>query len=535
MRRLFSIVAVVLFAAPLSAQTTFTVTPANTHQTWRFFGGDAPIKEFDDANCTTITALQMTQGVGALVDAGVNFGQIDFPAISSVFETRDGGSTWSNSNTNPSVIDLTGFTYSNSYTITGSSCTRTNNSLFSGLSSLRSAVKSALLPFYAEFRLGVPQSITTVTPIWVYSGASGNNGVDFASRWFQATTDYLFNNFGFCFDQGTVNEPDNAKNMYTTATGVGAASWWPGVVNSFASRIASDAHCSSMTMTGPTDANPANVLSDLSTNFGAVSGSEANLSWITYHSYFSTFPPADGGLSIWTHANGEGKQAAETELCEGGGCAIGSGADFPAAINVLVNFYLPLIDSGNISGLLKLAIWGPCYASVTCAIPSTGGGGWIGWGTASSSGGTSPGIYLNPLYWVTRQLTKYVQPGYVRVDASTSVSTNPISAWKRPDGSLVVLLVNQGAVQNFTISGLNNVAHRIHKLDPNLCNNSAGLVSGVANRCTPDDSSTLTPSGGSLTLTNVPASAVWTLDQIPPASPQSVTTGVSFSGGVLIQ
>jgi hypothetical protein len=85
------------------------------------------------------------------------------------------------------------------------------------------------------------------------------------------------------------------------------------------------------------------------------------------------------------------------------------------------------------------------------------------------------------------------------------------TAWKRPDGSQVVVIVNNNASTNsVTINGLNNNAYVVHKLDASMCGATG------QNRCAPDDSAILTPSGGSLVFSMV-SGAIWTLAEGPQA------------------
>ena len=51
-------------------------------------------------------------------------------------------------------------------------------------------------------------------------------------------------------------------------------------------------------------------------------------------------------------------------------------------------------------------------------------------------------VVLLPKFWALRQFGRYVRPGYVRISAVSSASNVVTTAWKRPDGSQVVVIVN---------------------------------------------------------------------------------------------
>src|SRR5690348_7829202 len=66
-----------LVARPAQAQVSMTVTPGNTHQTWRFYGGNVPTTHFDDTGCSVVSSTLFNQAVAYLNDAGVNQGRIE--------------------------------------------------------------------------------------------------------------------------------------------------------------------------------------------------------------------------------------------------------------------------------------------------------------------------------------------------------------------------------------------------------------------------------------------------------------------------
>jgi glucosylceramidase len=63
-------------------------------------------------------------------------------------------------------------------------------------------------------------------------------------------------------------------------------------------------------------------------------------------------------------------------------------------------------------------------------------------------------ITRNQSYYIIMQATKFVPPGSIRIGIAPPLGV-PAAAFKRPDGKLVILILNQGAKKNITLENMN--------------------------------------------------------------------------------
>jgi glucosylceramidase len=63
-------------------------------------------------------------------------------------------------------------------------------------------------------------------------------------------------------------------------------------------------------------------------------------------------------------------------------------------------------------------------------------------------------ITRNQSYYIIMQATKFVPPGSIRIGIASPLGV-PAAAFKRPDGKLVILILNQGAKKNITLENVN--------------------------------------------------------------------------------
>jgi glucuronoarabinoxylan endo-1,4-beta-xylanase len=116
---------------------------------------------------------------------------------------------------------------------------------------------------------------------------------------------------------------------------------------------------------------------------------------------------------------------------------------------------------------------------------------WVWWWYNGTS--TNEGLYNNnndtKRHYTYGNFTKFIRPGYVRVDVAGSIPTNVLlSAYKGTDGTVVVVAINKGtaaATVPIAIAGGTAPA----SCTPNVTSSSANLTSGTA----------VTVTGGTLT------------------------------------
>ncbi len=314
----------------------------------------------------------------------------------------------------------------------------------------------------------------------------------------QAYWTWFSSNWGFYPDWLTFNEPDSGF--------FGSPSWMGGFTKAIGNRFQSMGVTSKIEQPSAVTPGEAVWMLDTITN---TSGASPFVGRVTFHGYdynAARWPSAGAITSrnnLRTRAKTLGVETGMTEIC----CK-GWDGSYSSGLDLVRDMYVNMVEA-------DISVWEPFGYLVACRTA-----GCVVGSSLSFGGGDlihmEPNLstyYLQPDYWVRRQFTRYIRPGYVRVSATctgcTSTSIGPdvkAVAWKRSDGSVVVNIINDsGASKSITISGIPAANYDLHKLDPTMC-----VTSGGKNRCTPQLQ--VLAAGPSLSLT-IPTNGVWTVSQ----------------------
>ena len=491
---------VVLPLTPAWAQTTITVTPSTTYQTWHGFGGANPGNVYPQSGPPCVSATMPD----AVWNNMVNFITSDLRAnvtLLPVFHAQNLEAS-ANDNSDPFNINQPAFdvTFTTPFNVQFG-CPQTTDAATGLLKSVRDSISAAGLPndttlTFFFYRNGPPD----MPPWWA---ADVNEG----SEAYHATINWIHNNHGFYPEYTDWNEPSPAGSGQFFMAGGGSADYMGGWIKSLHDRLANAGIPTKVQ--SPTAEFSSEVIGDLN-NINTVAGAEADIGRINFHLY-------DGVNNATLQAIAARAAVDHVDVSMNEHAASAADGSYSGALSVILSDLFPLLQQAKASmfgwdGPVQL-----CRSNPACSLSIRPNSGWSGVGVETDAST----FYLQPFYYVVRQFTRYVAPGYVRVAANSSNGNVWTTAWERPDGTLVVhILNNTGSTQSVTVTGLPNRIFDVHKLDPSMCTMTGQF------RCTPDDSATATPSGGSLTVSMVNG-AVWTLAQVASPSLQNFSMTVS--------
>jgi glucosylceramidase len=61
-------------------------------------------------------------------------------------------------------------------------------------------------------------------------------------------------------------------------------------------------------------------------------------------------------------------------------------------------------------------------------------------------------VYFTPLYYILSHFSKFIRPGAERIDFKTESSDIQVTAFKNPDSSIIICILNEGIdAQSITI------------------------------------------------------------------------------------
>lgn len=482
------------------AQATISVMPSTTFQTWRGFGQANPGKVYPQSGPPCVSATMLD----AVWNNMVNYVTSDFRAnvtLLPIFHSQ-GLEASANDNSDPFNINQPAFDVTFTTPYNGQfGCPGTTDAAAAFLKSVRDNISAANLP-----------NDTTLTFYFYRNGPSDmppwwRPNVDEGSEAYHATINWIHNNHGFYPEYADWNEPFPAGSGQFFTAGGGSADYMGGWIKSLHDRLASAGIPTRMQ--SPTSERSSEVIGDLN-NINAVAGAEADIGRINFHLY-------DGVNNATLQAIAGRAAADHIEVSMNEHAATSADGTYSGALAAFVSDFFPLLQQANAS----MFTWdGPvqmCFSNPGCSPSIRPNSGWSGVGIETDAST----FYLQPFYYVVRQFTRYVAPGYVRVAANSSNGNVWTTAWERSDGTLVIhILNNSGSPQSVTVTGLPNQIFDVHKLDPSMCGTTGQF------RCTPDDSTTATPSGGSLTVSMVNG-AVWTLAEVASSSLQDFSMTVT--------
>ena len=127
-------------------------------------------------------------------------------------------------------------------------------------------------------------------------------------------------------------------------------------------------------------------------------------------------------------------------------------------------------------------------------------------------------FYKLPSYYGMRQFSRWIRPGYVRVDTTcTGCTTDPATGlnvktvtFRRPDGSYIIVAINdQDNSASLTLSGFPAGTYQIEGVEPTVCTDPPSGA-GVRDRCTPIVFASQTIAGGQNLVLALPARSIVT-------------------------
>jgi hypothetical protein len=240
-------------------------------------------------------------------------------------------------------------------------------------------------------------------------------------------------------------------------------------------------------------------------------GASAFIKRVTFHGYdhnSDRWPSAQGisdRNNLRSRAQALGAETGMTEIC----CksALGWSATYSEGLDLVRDMYLNMTEA-DVSEWTALQYVHACSVAGCPAGSEANGGDPVGLEPDLSA------YYLEQHYWVMRQFSRYIRPGYVRTNATCTGCTSTSDrgpnfkavAWKRLNGTVVVNVINDSGGQiSITLAGIPVGNYDVHQLDPTMC-----VASGGKNRCTPQLQ--VVAAGPSLSLT-IPTDGVWTVSQ----------------------
>ncbi len=481
-----------IVTAPLPGSgATIAVNTAVTHQTffaWRF---DLPQKHlFGTTPSCTLTPTAMRDGVvAAFADLGLNGERLGWGASSP---TGIEGSA--NDNADPFNINMAGFQPNIEAAQPGACNDSVPDRIDFWTIPLRTSVLANGEPFDSYVSLnGDVRDFNAMYPWWIAN-------INEATEGFEALFTWWHSRYGFYPGGLAFNEPGSGScatspvnTCYFSAPGHWMYNFNAAAANRLATNLGITARAESPNTVSAGDCLNA-ACNEIATNPGG-------LGRFAYHGYGA--PTATQLNQVRTYAQTASTIAGRTipvamgEICCSPGSVTWNGT-YAQGKDMLrfMHLHMTEADAAVYEDLDHLWV----CASAGCPNGSATNGGLVLY---------DPGLtdyYLLPHYWVARQWMKYIRPNYVRVDG-TSNNTNVYSmAWKRPNNTVVVNILNDtGSPQAITITGIPNGTYNLYQLDPTMC------VSSGRNRCTPQTAQ-LAVGSGSVTL-NLPADAAWTLSQ----------------------
>jgi hypothetical protein len=322
------------------------------------------------------------------------------------------------------------------------------------------------------------------------------NDVEEAAEAVEAWFTWFRQHYGFVPNWFTFNEPD--------ATHFGSTRWMGYATVAIERRLESLGVQTGIEQ--PSRPTPAGSLTGFD-NIAGVSGATATIRRVAFHGYdYNGLWPSAASIGarndLRSRARAIGAETAMTEVC----CREGWNGGYDTGLAYVRDIYLNATEA-------DISVWEPLGIYHICQITGCNVGNGSGQNLINIEKDLS-GYYRNPAYWVTRQLSRYIRPGHVRLE-TTCQNCPPAQdrgpglkalAWRAPDGSRIVNLVNDtDGLLTVTIAGLPGGNFELHKLDPTLCS-----TSGPRDRCAPVKSSQA--ASGSLTVSLAPR-AVWTIRQ----------------------
>ena len=324
---------------------------------------------------------------------------------------------------------------------------------------------------------------------WRDNVQEGAEAVEAYLTWFRQ-------NYGFVPDWFTYNEPD-ARHFE-------ANRWMGNLTVALGQRFAKMGVSTRIEQPSSSTPGAAVYTYDL---LAGVTGAAALVKRVSFHGYDYTTPwPPQSGIKarndLRSRARSIGAETAMTEVC----CRSWWNGGYDTGLAYVRDMFLNMTEA-DISVWEPLGIYNVCSA-MGCV---------VGQGSAQNLINLEHDLstyYLNPAFWVARQFSQFIRPGYVRLGLNCSGCTETADrgpgvkavAWKSPSGSIVVNLINDtGASITTALTGIPAGVFEIHQMDPSLCR-----TSGPRDRCTPVV--TTATSNGTFTVT-LPVNAVWTLRQ----------------------
>jgi hypothetical protein len=324
---------------------------------------------------------------------------------------------------------------------------------------------------------------------WRNDPEEGAEAVEAYVTWFRQ-------HYGFAPDGFTYNEPDGGH--------FGGNRWMGHLTVALGQRFARLGVNTKIEQ--PSSSTPGGAINAFD-NIAGVAGATALIRRVGFHGYDyygSLWPDATGIKNrndLRTRARAIGAETAMSEIC----CKPGWDGGYNTGLALARDIYLNMVEA-------DVSIWEPLGIYSICRVSGCSGS-----GTAQNLVNIDPNLstyYFNPVFWVVRQFSRYIRPGYVRLGLNCSGCTATADrgpalkavAWQSPARKLVMILLNDsGAALTATITGIGSGPLDLNKLDPSMCR-----TSGPRDRCTPV--ATTVTSNGAITVT-LPPDAVWTLRQ----------------------
>ena len=454
------------------------------HQTWRAWRFTVRGNRYVEGTCARIPDAVLN----AYLDDVVN--NLGFTGVRLEQHFSQGLESSANDDADPFHLNMAGFVGGLEAPIVSNNCQSYPRAdlIDRTLVPVRSRVLARGEPF--DFYLSFVYFQFDRLPQWWRDNVQeGAEAVEAYLTWFRQ-------NYGFVPDWFTYNEPD-AKHFEGNR-------WMGNLTVALGQRFAKMGVGTKFEQPSSSTPGAAVYTYDL---VAGVPGATALVKRVSFHSYDYTTPwPSPAGITsrneLRSRAGSIGAETAMTEVC----CRPSWNGDYDTGLGYVRDMFLNMTEA-------DVSIWEPLGIYNVC--PTMGC--VVGQGSSQNLINIEHDLstyYLNPAFWVARQFSRFIRPGYVRLGLNCSGCASTADrgpgvkavAWQAPSGSVVVNLINDtGASTTTTLTGLPAGTFEIHQMDPSLCR-----TSGPRDRCTPVV--TTATSGGALTVT-LPVKAVWTLRQ----------------------
>lgn len=469
-----------------SSGATVTIAPNGaTHQTWRAWRYTVRNNRTSDASCTRFPDALVN---GYLTDVVENLG---FNGVRLEQHWRQALEGNANDNADPFSVNMAGFVSGLEAPDASGGCSwyARADLIDRTVIPMRNQVQARGEPFelYLSF---VYFQFSRMPAWWRDNPQEAAEAVEAYVTWFKQL-------YGFAPDWFTYNEPDAAH--------FDSQRWMGKLTAALGPRFSKLGVSTKIEQPSPPNPYQAVPYFD---NIAGVQSATPFIKRLSFHSYDYNnrlWPTASGirdRNELRDRARAIGAETAMTEIC----CHQGWTGDYNTGLGYVRDIFLHMTEA-DVSVWEPLGIYNVCSAS---GCPVNGGSG-------QNLVNIDPGLttyYLNPNFWVVRQFTRFIRPGYVRLGLNcsgcgTTSDRGPgvkAVAWLSPSNKVVVVLINDTPAPVTTLlSGLPSGAVEVNGLDPTRC-----VTSGPRNRCTPDLSTV--SANGSITVT-LPVGAVWTLRQ----------------------